>query len=78
MITDAQLEQFRLTETEVRLAAALRLYQDRRLTLALAAKFAGIDRESFMGEMMAHGIPLNYTAEDLDDDLAFAKTYRRP
>ncbi len=70
MFTDAQLEQFRLTEAEVRLAAALRLYQDQKLTLALAAKFAGLDREAFMGEMMSHGIPMNYTLEELERDLA--------
>jgi predicted HTH domain antitoxin len=72
MITAEQLEQFRLTEVAVRMAAALRLHQDEKLTLSLAAKFAGLDRIEFMREMTAHGIPMHYTEEDLANDLAYA------
>lgn len=78
MTTAERLEQLPLTESGMLLAAALRLYQDRKPTLAFAAKFAGIDREAFMGGMMAHGIPLNYTLEDVEEDPMYARSCHRP
>ncbi len=78
MITDRELKQLRLTEAEVRLAAGLQLYQDGTLTLAVAARLAGIDREEFLGEMLTRGISLNYSEEDLADDLQFVRSYQRP
>ena len=59
-----------LTPEQARLALAVGLFAEDRLTLAQAADLAGLDRLGFQRHLAARGIPLHYTQEGFDLDLA--------
>ena len=67
LVQDAHLET--LTEEEARFALAVGLFAEERLTLAQAARFAGLDILGFQGELAARKIPVHYGPDDFADDL---------
>lgn len=69
-LEDDLVHSARLTESEARLALALSLFAEERLTLAQSARLAGLDRFAFQRELAARQIPLHYGEEELAGDLA--------
>lgn len=60
----------RLLEVGVHRALALRLFEQRHLTLAQAAKVADVDVEDFMGLLEQSGVAaVSYPPSELDDEL---------
>jgi predicted HTH domain antitoxin len=56
---------------QIKLYAALRMFQSKELSAGAAAELAGIDRVAFAAECQKHGIPLaDYPSEDLRAELA--------
>ncbi|MCW1924573.1 UPF0175 family protein [Luteolibacter arcticus] len=59
-----------LTEREAKLAMALGLYVNGKLSFGNAASLAGVSRPEFQQSMAKHRLPMDYTLEDLADDVA--------
>jgi predicted HTH domain antitoxin len=68
-ISDELLQAAQMTESEFRLELAIWLYQQRRITLAQASRWAGLTRLQFQRELNQRGIPIHYTPEDLHEEL---------
>jgi predicted HTH domain antitoxin len=58
LVRDAHLDT--LTEEEARLALAVGLFAEEGLTLAQAARFAGLDFLAFQRELALREIPVHY------------------
>jgi predicted HTH domain antitoxin len=58
-----------LSEADMRLALALALFQDDRITLAQGARLSGLDRLAFQHQLAARKIALHYGEEELASDL---------
>jgi predicted HTH domain antitoxin len=58
-----------LSEKELKEEIAVMLFAKNKLTLAQAAKFAGMDRLSFHHLLASRKIPLNYNVDDLEHDI---------
>jgi predicted HTH domain antitoxin len=69
IIKDTELEEVRFSAEELRLEIALLLYQMRRLSSGRASRFAGISRVAFQKELGKRKISVNYSVEDLDQDM---------
>jgi len=69
VISDEWLHAAQMSEAELRLELAIWLYQQGRLTLALASRLAGLTRLQFQRTLSERGIPLHYTAEEFEEDL---------
>ncbi len=69
-LDDDLVNSARLTEAQARLTLALNLFAEDRLTLAQAARLAGLNRLAFQGELSARQIPQHYGEEELAGDLA--------
>jgi predicted HTH domain antitoxin len=69
VVTDEQLREVRVDEAEARLAMALRLFEDDRVTLGQAAILAGLPQLKFQRELALRRISLHYDMEDLEADL---------
>jgi predicted HTH domain antitoxin len=69
VISDKWLHAAQMSEAELRLELAIWLYQQGRLTLALASRLAGLTRLQFQRILSERGIPFHYTAEELAEDL---------
>ena len=55
----------------VQVALAIKLFQERTVSLGKAAKLAGLDQETFIDRLSSLGVPaVDYPAEDLDRELA--------
>jgi predicted HTH domain antitoxin len=66
-------------EEEARLLLALKLYETRKLSTGLAAKLAGVPRETFLFLLGRHGLsPYGEQPEELERDLENARRARRP
>jgi predicted HTH domain antitoxin len=76
-IPDDLAESAGLTETEAREELAVSLYKTERLTLAQAARFAGVDRVAFHRLLTRHGVPINYDFSDFEQDLASLRSLGR-
>ena len=64
----------RLLEVGVHRALALHLFEQRQLTLAQAARVAGLTVEDFLDVLSRAGVAaLDYPASELEDDLAAAR-----
>lgn len=59
-----------LTEDQARLAFAVGLFAQERLTLAQGASLAGMDRLAFQQELAAREIPIHYGSREFAEDLA--------
>ena len=66
-----------LTEAEVRRAFAVGLFVEEFFTLAQAARLADVDRLSFQRILADHEIPLHYSMEELEGDLATIEELKR-
>jgi predicted HTH domain antitoxin len=64
----SEIEQ-QLKPEEARLALALGLYVNGRLGMGRAAEVAGMHRMAFQQIMARHRIPVDYTVDDLRDDV---------
>lgn len=62
-----------VTEEQARLDFAVGLYSSRTVSLARAARLAGLSRLEFQRILAERGIPLPYDSEDLDEDIATLK-----
>ncbi|MCX6595727.1 MAG: UPF0175 family protein [Acidobacteria bacterium] len=69
VLSDEELEAAHISEAEARLALALQLFQDDRVTLARAAGIAGLHQMDFQRELAQRKIPLHYDLEMLQEDL---------
>ena len=59
-----------VTDEEARLLLSIKLYEQRRLSLAKAAEVAGYSRQAFMEILAHHGVPvLSYPESELEDDV---------
>jgi predicted HTH domain antitoxin len=60
-----------LSEEEVRLSLAVKLYEEGKLSLGQAAELAGFSLRAFMEILGRRRIPIfNYSAEELRQELA--------
>ncbi|MFN8300755.1 MAG: UPF0175 family protein [Chitinophagales bacterium] len=69
LITDEQLKASGLTEQQVRLELAVRLFELNVFTLGKAAEFAGIHKLQMQQELAARKIPMHYDLEMLNEDI---------
>lgn len=60
-------------EQVLKLELALALYQRGILAMGPARRLAGISKREFLEEMGKRRIVRHYTAEELEEDVAFAK-----
>jgi predicted HTH domain antitoxin len=67
-IPDHLLEQSRLTESDLRLEFALRLFEKEVYTMGQAAAFAGLPQFLFQKELAKRNIPVHYGREDYEAD----------
>ena len=58
-----------LSEADMRLALAIGLFHEDRITLAQAARLCGLDRIAFQHQLAARQIPIHYGEEELANDL---------
>lgn len=59
-----------LSEKDARVAFAMGLYVNGKLSFGNAAMLAGGSRPEFQQSMARHRVPMDYTLEDLADDFA--------
>jgi predicted HTH domain antitoxin len=61
---------FNLSEEEVRLLLAIKLYEVGRISLGQAAKLAGFSKRAFMEVLGKHHVPVfNYSPDELRQEL---------
>lgn len=68
-IPDEVLQSAGMSDDEFRQEVAMLLFRQGRMTLAQAARFAGMDRLGFQRLIAAHGIEVHYDIEDFEQDL---------
>ena len=68
-IPDNIIAQTDMTPAELMLEFAIFLYQRERLSLAQAARLAGLSRIQFQQNLAERKIPLNFGIEDLQQEL---------
>ncbi len=68
-IPDTYLEEAHLTATQVKLELAILLFQQERLTMAQAARLAGLHRMQMQRELARRKIPIHYGIEELKADM---------
>lgn len=73
-VSDELLQTAHLTEAELLQEIAVTLFQQDRLTLGQAASFAGLAQLEMQRLLASRRIPLHYSLEDLEHDLATAKS----
>lgn len=74
---DEVLESAHMDENELRQELAILLFQKSRLTLAQAARLAGLDRLRFQHLLAGRGIPVHYDVEDFESDLETLRSLNR-
>lgn len=74
---DLQLSD-RFTQAELRTELALALFHQDRLTLAQAARLAGLPQLELQRLLHTRGIPLHYDLEELEHDLERAARLSQP
>lgn len=68
-ITDDVLDAARMSETELRQELAVMLFQKERLTLAQAARLAGLGRLRFQHILASRDVPVHYDVAEFEADL---------
>lgn len=68
-IPDNIITQSNMTPSELMLEFAVFLYQRERLSLAQAARLAGLGRIEFQQALTGRNIPLNFGIDDLQQEL---------
>ena len=69
VVPDELLMAAGMTEEELKREIALMLYQQGRITLAQASRFAGMTRLQFQHLLASRRIPVRYDVADLEKDL---------
>lgn len=69
IIPDEILTATRMTETELKQEIAVLLFQKEKLTLAQAARLAGMHRIAFQHLLASRHIPIHYDIDDFDQDI---------
>lgn len=64
------------TETEIRLAFAIFMYSELKVSAGKAAQFAKIPRIEFWEELGKRNIPMNYDIPDFEQDLENIRQFR--
>jgi predicted HTH domain antitoxin len=77
-IPEEYTRSFGTTEEEVRrnakLELAIEMYREGKWSTGRAAEFAGMNRWQFMDVLMARKVPMPYTREMLEQDIAHARS----
>lgn len=68
-VNNEELQEVQLSEEELRLELAILFYQQERLSLGRASKFAGLNRILFQKELGKRRITTNYDQNELAHDL---------
>jgi len=68
-IPDNIVAQTDMTPSELLLEFAVFLYERQHVTLAQAARLAGLDRITFQQALATRGVPLSLDIEDLQQEL---------
>ncbi|MCX7049944.1 MAG: UPF0175 family protein [Candidatus Sumerlaeota bacterium] len=72
-LPDALNETAEQFEQEARMAMAVKLFENKRLSSGMAAELAGMDRVAFLLQLHRFGVPMiNYDPEELKSDIANA------
>lgn len=69
VISDDVLSTTRMTEGEMKLEIAVLLLQKEKLTLAQAARFAGMHRVAFQHLLASRQISVHYGVDDFREDV---------
>jgi predicted HTH domain antitoxin len=69
IIPDDVLHAAKMSEAELRQELAVLLFERERLTLAQAARLAGMERLRFQHLLASRGIPLHYDVAEFEADL---------
>jgi len=77
IVSDEALAAAHLTEAEALKELALTLFQQERLTLAQAARMAGVGRLKFQEWMAERGLTIHYDVEDFEKDVATLRSLGR-
>jgi predicted HTH domain antitoxin len=76
-IPDEVLAAAHLTGPELKRELAVTLFQQERLTLAQASRFADMDRLAFQALLAERHIPIHYGVEEFHKDLETARRLRQ-
>ncbi|MCB0587291.1 MAG: UPF0175 family protein [Phaeodactylibacter sp.] len=74
-ISDKILNKTGLTAEEIKLRLAILLFQEEKLTLAQASKFAGIHQIQFQKELAKRDIPIHYGIDEFKRDIETIKRF---
>jgi predicted HTH domain antitoxin len=77
-ISDDVLAAAHLTEPELKQELAIALFQQERLTLAQASRFAETSRLAFQALLAGRQIPIHYGVEEFREDLQGLYRVERP
>lgn len=69
VITDEQIKASGLTEQQLRLEIAVRLFELNVFTLGKAAEFAGLHKVQMQQHLAERKIPMHYDLEMLNEDI---------
>ena len=69
IVPDEILTATRMTEAEMRQEIAIMLFQQEKLTLAQASRFAGMHRVAFQHLLASRHISIHYGVEDFEQDI---------
>jgi predicted HTH domain antitoxin len=72
-VSDELIELSGMNEQSLRQELALWLYSKGKLSIGRAMKFAKMNRFEFMELMNKNNIPMNYSVEDLEQDIQTIK-----
>lgn len=64
-----------VSQDDIVLALAIRLYVDEEVTLAKAAEIAGMSRFEFQKLLADKNIPLRYNLDDLDREMEIVRKF---
>jgi predicted HTH domain antitoxin len=69
VVLDEILSATRMTAAEMRQEIAVMLFQQEKLTLAQASRFANMHRVAFQHLLASRHIPVHYDVKDLEQDI---------
>ena len=78
IIPEEVLVATRMTEAELRQEIAVLLFQKEKLTLAQAARLAGMSRLQFQHVLASRQIPLHYDVAEFEEDMRTLEAMGQP
>jgi predicted HTH domain antitoxin len=78
IIPEEVLVATRMTEAELRQEIAVLLFQKEKLTLAQAARLAGMSRLQFQHLLASRQIPLHYDVAEFEEDMRTLEAMGQP